>query len=62
MLALDRPYISTSAESAIEACDELCLEYGSATLLYMVPFIQNEEKVSRDLLSILGIVVFTKHN
>ncbi|KAF5752135.1 hypothetical protein HS088_TW01G00042 [Tripterygium wilfordii] len=45
MLALDRPYISTSAECAVEARDELCLEYGSATLLYLVPFIQHEEKI-----------------
>ncbi|KAF8387640.1 hypothetical protein HHK36_026293 [Tetracentron sinense] len=41
MLALDRPFIA----SAIEACEELCLEYGSATQLYLVPFIQHEEQV-----------------
>lgn len=46
MLALERPYIASSLESSIEASGGLCLEYGSATQLYMVPFIQHEEKVS----------------
>lgn len=40
LLALDRPYIS------LETSVELCLEYGSATQLYLVPFIQHEEQVS----------------
>ncbi|KDO71933.1 hypothetical protein CISIN_1g008739mg [Citrus sinensis] len=38
-LALDRPYI------ALETSDECCLEYGTATQLYLVPFIQQEEQV-----------------
>ena len=46
MLALDRPYIANSLESAVEASDEICLEYGSATQLYLVPFVQHEEQVS----------------
>ncbi|XP_050239803.1 uncharacterized protein LOC126688911 [Quercus robur] len=45
MLALDRPYIASSIESSIETSDEFCLEYGSATQLYLVPFIQHEEQV-----------------
>ncbi|XP_062164906.1 uncharacterized protein LOC133871480 isoform X1 [Alnus glutinosa] len=45
MLALDRPYISSSIQSAIEISDEFCLEYGSATQLYLVPSIQHEEQV-----------------
>ncbi|KAJ6891403.1 hypothetical protein NC651_024793 [Populus alba x Populus x berolinensis] len=45
MLALDRPYIASSAESAIETSHELCLEYGSATQLFLVPFLQHEEQV-----------------
>ncbi|XVE82263.1 hypothetical protein DITRI_Ditri15bG0134300 [Diplodiscus trichospermus] len=45
MLALDRPYIASSAESAIETSDEFCLEYGTATQLYLVPFVQHEEQV-----------------
>uniref|UniRef100_A0A2N9IKJ7 Cell division control protein 24 OB domain-containing protein n=1 Tax=Fagus sylvatica TaxID=28930 RepID=A0A2N9IKJ7_FAGSY len=45
MLALDRPYIASSVESSIETSDEFCLEYGSATQLYLVPFIQHEEQV-----------------
>lgn len=46
MLALDRPFIASSVDSVIEACGELCLEYGSATQIYLVPFIQQEEQVS----------------
>ncbi|KAB1213496.1 hypothetical protein CJ030_MR5G003434 [Morella rubra] len=45
MLALDRPYISSSMESAGETSEDLCLEYGSATQLYVVPSIQHEEQV-----------------
>lgn len=45
MIALDRPYIASSAESALDTAEELCLEYGSATQLYLVPFIQHEEQV-----------------
>lgn len=46
MLALDRPFISNSIESTVETSDDFCLEYGSATQLYMVPSIQQEEQVS----------------
>ncbi|XP_010024788.2 uncharacterized protein LOC104415231 isoform X1 [Eucalyptus grandis] len=45
MIALDRPYIANCIESALETAEELCLEYGSATQLYLVPFIQHEEQV-----------------
>ncbi|KAG7995347.1 hypothetical protein I3843_01G104200 [Carya illinoinensis] len=45
MLALDRPFISNSIESTVETSDDFCLEYGSATQLYMVPSIQQEEQV-----------------
>ncbi|XP_039040261.1 uncharacterized protein LOC120178507 [Hibiscus syriacus] len=45
MLALDRPYIAFSADNAIATSDEFCLEYGTATQLYLVPFVQHEEQV-----------------
>ncbi|KAK9287661.1 hypothetical protein L1049_016098 [Liquidambar formosana] len=45
MLALDRPFIARFVDSAIGTCEELCLEYGSATQLYLVPFIRHEEQV-----------------
>ncbi|KAA8527373.1 hypothetical protein F0562_034912 [Nyssa sinensis] len=45
MLAMDRPFIASSVDSAIETCEEICLEYGSATQLFLVPFIQHEEQV-----------------
>ena len=50
MLALDQPYISSIEEIAIETSYKFCLEYGSATKLYLVPFIQHEEQVSDRLL------------
>ncbi|MED6130363.1 hypothetical protein PIB30_000260 [Stylosanthes scabra] len=46
MLALDKPYIASSAECDIEVSEEFCLEYGTATQLYLVPYIQHEEQVS----------------
>ncbi|KAK3008175.1 hypothetical protein RJ639_013987 [Escallonia herrerae] len=46
MLAMDRPFIANSVDSALESCEEICLEYGSATQLYLVPFVQQEEQVS----------------
>ncbi|XP_052206407.1 uncharacterized protein LOC127810871 [Diospyros lotus] len=46
MLALDRPFIVSSVDAAIDAGEEICLEYGSATQLYLVPFVQHEEQVS----------------
>ncbi|XP_009623584.1 uncharacterized protein [Nicotiana tomentosiformis] len=45
-LALDRPFILSSTESALELSEEFCLEYGTATQLYLVPFIRHEEQVS----------------
>ncbi|KAB2014845.1 hypothetical protein ES319_D09G255600v1 [Gossypium barbadense] len=45
MLALDRPYIAIAAESALETSELFCLEYGTATQLYLVPFVQHEEQV-----------------
>jgi hypothetical protein len=46
MLALDKPYIANSAECDIETSEEFCLEYGGATQLYLVPYIQHEEQVT----------------
>ncbi|XP_042516134.1 uncharacterized protein LOC122090560 isoform X2 [Macadamia integrifolia] len=45
MLALDRPFIASTIDSSTETVEELCLEYGSATQLYLVPFIHHEEQV-----------------
>ncbi|KAL1548203.1 hypothetical protein AAHA92_16467 [Salvia divinorum] len=42
MLALDKPFI----DSSLEASHELCLEYGSATQLYLVPTVPHKEQVS----------------
>ncbi|GJR94821.1 nucleic acid-binding, OB-fold protein [Tanacetum coccineum] len=44
-LALDRPYVSSSVDSTLDSSEEICLEYGSVTQLYMVPFIRHEEQV-----------------
>ncbi|CAA6662180.1 unnamed protein product [Spirodela intermedia] len=45
MLALDRPFIASTSDSKLEANEDICLEFGSATQLYLVPFIQPEEQV-----------------
>ncbi|VFQ76934.1 unnamed protein product [Cuscuta campestris] len=45
MLAMDRPFIASSAESSLDSNEELCLEYGSETQLYVVPLIQHKEQV-----------------
>lgn len=41
MLALDRPFIAS-----LESFNEITLEYGSKTQLYMVPLLHHEEQVS----------------
>ena len=53
MLALDRPFIANFVDSNHES-QELCLEYGSATQVYMVPIAQQEEQVCRDALIVLS--------
>ncbi|GJM97145.1 hypothetical protein PR202_ga14050 [Eleusine coracana subsp. coracana] len=45
MLALDRPFIANFVDSDHEDSQELCLEYGSATQVYLVPIAQQEEQV-----------------
>ncbi|XP_031486216.1 uncharacterized protein LOC116254782 [Nymphaea colorata] len=45
MLALDRPFVANALESNVETTAEICLEYGSATHLYLFPFLQHEEQV-----------------
>ncbi|KAI3916323.1 hypothetical protein MKW98_004764 [Papaver atlanticum] len=45
MLALDRPFVASPEESNIEISEELFLEYGTATQLYLVPFIPREEQI-----------------
>ncbi|XP_020697697.1 uncharacterized protein LOC110110524 isoform X1 [Dendrobium catenatum] len=44
MLALDTPFIA-SAPANGGMSEEICLEYGSITQLYLVPFVQHEEQV-----------------
>ncbi|KAK4405471.1 hypothetical protein Sango_0553600 [Sesamum angolense] len=45
MLAIDRPFVASDIDSSLETCDEICLEYGSATQLYLVPLILHKEQV-----------------
>ncbi|KZV43379.1 hypothetical protein F511_21971 [Dorcoceras hygrometricum] len=45
MLAIDKPFIASSIDSSLDACNDICLEYGSATQLYLVPLIQHKERV-----------------
>ncbi|XP_020582237.1 LOW QUALITY PROTEIN: uncharacterized protein LOC110025892 [Phalaenopsis equestris] len=44
MLALDAPFIASALDDG-GTSEELCLEYGSVTQLYLVPYIQHEEQV-----------------
>uniref|UniRef100_A0A0E0P3I2 Cell division control protein 24 OB domain-containing protein n=1 Tax=Oryza rufipogon TaxID=4529 RepID=A0A0E0P3I2_ORYRU len=45
MLALHRPFIANYVHNNHEESQELCLEYGSATQVYLVPIAQQEEQV-----------------
>ena len=47
MLALDRPFVADAADCNTMTNQEISLEYGSATQLYLVPFIQHEEQVDQ---------------
>ncbi|KAL2921160.1 DNA replication licensing factor MCM3-like protein 3 [Bienertia sinuspersici] len=51
MLAIDRPFIASALENGAETCDGVCLEYGSATQLYLVPFVTQGEQVCLALTS-----------
>ncbi|KAL6186058.1 hypothetical protein ACLB2K_042180 [Fragaria x ananassa] len=45
MLALDKPYIASSADNAAETSAEVSLEFGSATQLFLVPVVQHKEQI-----------------
>ena len=45
MLAIDRPFVANSLQNGVETCEGVCLEYGSATQLYLVPFVRQAEQV-----------------
>ncbi|KAG9457855.1 hypothetical protein H6P81_002363 [Aristolochia fimbriata] len=45
MLALDKPFVANAVDSNMETSEQICLEYGSATQLYLVPFIQHKEQL-----------------
>lgn len=45
MLAIDRPFITSSSVTDVETCGNVCLEYGSGTQLYLVPFVRQGEQV-----------------
>lgn len=60
MLALDKPYISSSTECGIETNEEICLEYGTATQLYVVPYIRHEEQVSHGFVCRIEFAILLK--
>ncbi|XP_073065182.1 uncharacterized protein [Primulina eburnea] len=45
MLAIDKPFIANPIDGSLDPCNEICLEYGSATQLYLVPVIQHKGQV-----------------
>ncbi|KAJ4951927.1 hypothetical protein NE237_028759 [Protea cynaroides] len=57
MLAQGRPFIASTIYSNTVTAGELCLENGSATQLYLVPFIQHEEQMFSGVLFNLQYVV-----
>lgn len=44
-IALDKPFIARDYDCGIETTAGICLEYGSATRLYCVPYVYREEQV-----------------
>lgn len=60
MLALDKPYISSSTECDIQTREEFCLEYGTATQLYLVPYIRREEQVSHGFVCRMEYAILLK--
>lgn len=50
---MDRPFIANFIDNDYES-QELCLEHGSATQIYMVPIAQQEEQVCRDVFIVLS--------
>lgn len=44
-IALDKPFIARDSDCGIETTAGICLEYGSATRLYCVPYVYREEQV-----------------
>jgi hypothetical protein len=67
MLALDRPFIANFVDNDHEESQELCLEYGSATQVYVVPIAQQEEQVCSCrnvlivLLEFLGVILHNSY-
>lgn len=57
VLGIERPYISSLEESAMEGNYEFCLEYGSATHLYLVPSTLQEERVNEVFFMLLPFSV-----
>eukprot|EP01018_Ginkgo_biloba_P008931 Gb_12457 [translate_table: standard] len=49
MIALDKPFIARDSDCGIETTAGICLEYGSATRLYSVPYVHREEQVRNSL-------------
>jgi hypothetical protein len=62
MLALHRPFIANYVHNNHEESQELCLEYGSATQVYLVPIAQQEEQVGMNILvlHLFALLLLTK--
>jgi hypothetical protein len=46
MVALERPYIATGWDCGLQSGAPICLQYGSVTHLYTLPYVPREEQVS----------------
>jgi hypothetical protein len=46
MVALERPFIATGWDCGLQSGAPICLQYGSVTHLYTLPYVPREEQVS----------------
>jgi hypothetical protein len=45
MVALERPFIATGWDCGLQSGAPICLQYGSVTHLYTLPYVPREEQV-----------------
>jgi hypothetical protein len=46
MVALERPFIATGWDCGLQNGAPICLQYGSVTHLYTLPYVPRDEQVS----------------
>jgi hypothetical protein len=46
MVALERPFIATGWDCGLQSGAPICLQYGSVTHLYTLPYVPREEQLA----------------